>query len=120
MNDEKIQDLAALTDQPIEIKLGDFSYKARRISLYDYCLWKEFIEAKKKAGEEINLEFRQTAYLITLAINDFLEKPLTYEDVLKKVALGEDGLTQLSDILNKLGFKKLQPKTEAMPETPAV
>jgi len=113
MDDVKTQELTALTNLPIEITLGGEKYKARRLSLYDFALYEEYLEERKQSGKLVVLNLFGSAFLIGLAVNDFLEQKLSPEDILKKVKLGDEGTEELKQITEKLkGFKTPQIPVE--------
>jgi hypothetical protein len=105
MNDQD-QKLEVLTNQPIEVVLGETTYQIRRMTATDFSKIRKFTK-EKEADNSDSVEAGIQTICFTLSILLAPETTLTPEQV-SDIILVE----QFEDIATKLGLKKPQIKTE--------
>jgi hypothetical protein len=99
-----IDELEALTGQPVDIKLGKKNYQARLASLYDLGQMESFRKKQLAAGESNELEI--VLFLLVELIKDFTPD-ITIEKLGKSIGVGD--VKDIPIALEQLGFT--QPQT---------
>jgi hypothetical protein len=110
MNDEQkqVNELGALTNQPVEITIGDKSYKARRVTVTDALLMeRKRLELEKSGSNQNEAGITATFFLLSLLLQP--DNNFTPEQLQSMAYF--DQMDSIMSSLQELGFKKPQLKT---------
>ena len=111
MNDEQkqVNQLDALTNQPVEITIGDKSYKARRVTVSDALqMEKKRLELEKAGVGQSEAGITATFFLLSLLLQP--DNNFTPEE-LEQMAYF-DQMDSIMAKLQEVGFRKPQAKIQ--------
>lgn len=96
--------LDALTNQRVQIKLGDKTYSARRMTAFDFARLLRYIKERGGDYQDIADNFEANLYLISLLIKPDID--ITPEQLGDSIPFGD--MSQITEALEKVGLNAPQ------------